>query len=272
MQQALDYMAEAEELSDILQNQPEAAFYLETLFKSWTVNDVIGHLYMFDVAALETLKSSDDFDAFYAPIAKQLLGGKTLLQCQYHYLGELRGRALFEQWRITIKKLGSAYFSADPKRRVKWVGPTMSTVSNITSRQMETWSHGQEIFDALGIVRPAKDRIKNICHLGVATFSWSFLNRKIQVPDQIPYVELIGPSGVLWKWNDAESSSSVKGEAVDFAQVVTQVRSLRDTKLRTTGKAGRQWMEIAQCFAGKPENPPEKGTRFPQKNISYDPT
>ena len=265
MQQALDYMAEAEELADILGNQPEPAFYLETLFKSWTVNDVIGHLYMFDVAALETLKSADAFDAFYAPIAKQLRGGKTLLQCQYPYLGKLTGRALFEQWRITSKKLGLAYLSADPKLRVKWAGPSMSTVSNITSRQMETWSHGQEIFDALGVVHIAKDRIKNICHLGVATFEWSFLNRGTQAPQPAPYVNLTAPSGIIWEWNDAASPHVVSGGALEFAQVVTQVRSVEDTRLNMVGSVAEQWMQIAQCFAGKPETPPLKGTRFRKK-------
>jgi uncharacterized protein (TIGR03084 family) len=266
MQQAQDYMAEAEDLANVLQKQPDSSFSLETLFKSWTVNDVIGHLYMFDVAALETLKSADAFEAFYAPIAKQLVEGRTLLQCQYPYLGKLTGRALFEQWRVTSKKLSLAYLDADPKLRVKWAGPSMSTVSTITSRQMETWSHGQEIFDALGIRQPAKDRIRNICHLGVATFDWSFKNRGMPIPEPVPYVNLTAPSGVIWEWNDASSPHSISGEALEFAQVVTQVRSVEDTKLNMVGPTAKQWMQIAQCFAGKPEIPPSKGTRFRKKN------
>ena len=266
MQQAQDYMAEAEDLANVLQKQPDSSFSLKTLFKSWTVNDVIGHLYMFDVAALETLKGADAFDAFYAPIAKQLGEGRTLLQCQYPYLDELTGRALFEKWRVNSKKLGVAYLNADPKLRVKWAGPSMSTVSNITSRQMETWSHGQEIFDALGIVQSAKDRIRNICHLGVATFDWSFLNRGIPVPEPAPYVNLTAPSGIIWEWNDAWSPHSISGDALEFAQVVTQVRGIQDTKLNMVGSVTKQWMQIAQCFAGKPEMPPLKGTRFRKKN------
>ncbi|MEZ4602902.1 MAG: hypothetical protein R2861_05685 [Desulfobacterales bacterium] len=41
---------------------------------------------------------------------------------------------------------------------------------------METWAHGQDAADALGIVRPATDRLKHIAFLGVATFKWSFKN------------------------------------------------------------------------------------------------
>ena len=38
----------------------------------------------------------------------------------------------------------------------------MSARSKITARHMETWAHGQEVFDALGKDREEKDRIKNI--------------------------------------------------------------------------------------------------------------
>lgn len=41
----------------------------------------------------------------------------------------------------------------------------MSARSCITARQMETWAHGQEIFDALGVVRRDGDRIRNVAHL-----------------------------------------------------------------------------------------------------------
>ena len=72
MQQAHDYLAEAAELENILSQYPESIFNRITLFKSWTINDVIGHLYMFDIAALKTLKSDEEFKSFYSPIAKRL--------------------------------------------------------------------------------------------------------------------------------------------------------------------------------------------------------
>ena len=70
----------------------------------------------------------------------------------------------------------------------------MSARSSITARQMETWAHGQEIFDCLGVVREEGDQIKNIVHLGVSTFAWTFLNRQLDLPKEVPYVSLILPS------------------------------------------------------------------------------
>ena len=54
----------------------------------------------------------------------------------------------------------------------------------------------------------------------------------------------------------------VEGQATEFCQVVAQTRALKDTSLRVEGDVAREWMSIAQCFAGPPENPPAPGSRF----------
>ena len=262
MQQAHDYLAEVDELSNLLRDQLESIFFKKTLFKSWTVNDVIGHLYMFDLAALKSLQNEDEFVKIYSNVSSHLDQGMSLLESQYPFLKELSGKNLFEKWYNNSKKLGAAFACADPSVRLKWFGPEMSAKSSITARQMETWAHGQEIFDALGVGRTPHDRIKNICHLGVATFGWSFTNRSLKVPDRIPYVRLISPSGKIWEWGDSSSQSSIKGKASEFAEVVTQVRNVQDTKLKSEGAIAKNWMKIAQCFAGQPENPPIQGSRF----------
>jgi uncharacterized protein (TIGR03084 family) len=140
----------------------------------------------------------------------------------------------------------------------------MSVRSSITARLMETWAHGQEVYDVLGAVRVDGDRIQNIAVLGVNTFGWSFANRRLEVPKAVPYVRLIAPSGAVWEWNAPSEVERVEGQASEFCQVVTQVRSLADTQLRVTGDTARRWMSIAQCFAGPPADPPKPGTRFRQ--------
>jgi uncharacterized protein (TIGR03084 family) len=114
----------------------------------------------------------------------------------------------------------------------------------------------------LGVARLETDRIKNIVHLGVSTFGWAFINRGQSIPEPAPFIELTSPSGALWSWNEPQPNNRVQGQAVEFAQVVTQVRGIADTKLSLTGETAQNWMQIAQCFAGPPEAPPAKGTRF----------
>ena len=56
IQQAYDHTAEASDLADLSPNRPDQILNLETQFKSWTINDVVGHLYLFDLAALKALE------------------------------------------------------------------------------------------------------------------------------------------------------------------------------------------------------------------------
>jgi hypothetical protein len=46
---------------------------------------------------------------------------------------------------------------------------------------------------------------------------------------------------------------------------VTQTRNIDDTDLQLVGAVAKQWMGMAQCFAGDPEDPPAKGLRTKQK-------
>ena len=93
------------------------------------------------------------------------------------------------------------------------------------------------------------------------TFGWSFANRGLPVPPDAPHVSLVGPAGDRWEWHPPSAGNRVEGLALEFCQVVTQVRNIADTRLAVTGDTARQWMAIAQCFAGPPENPPPQGIR-----------
>ena len=182
------------------------------------------------------------------------------------FIENYNDRELFKTWWQSSLDVNKKYLSTDPKIRVSWAGPTMSARSSITARQMETWAHGQEIFDCLGVKRVEGDQIKNIVHLGISTFGWTFINRQLALPKEVPYVSLILPSGAPISYNQESDLNFVSGSAVEFAQVVTQVRTFADTKLSITGTPAEEWMKYAQCFAGPPEDPPAKGTRYKVAN------
>ena len=266
MEQAKDFFDESKDLYELLNAEGVACLSTTTLFKNWTIEDVIGHLYLFNVGAVETLKGGDHYENFYKPINDQLIKGKSLVQAQVPWLDGVTGQQLIDDWWKSVEDVFDGYRDADPKKRVKWAGPEMSARSKITARHMETWAHGQEVFDALGKDREEKDRIKNIVHMGVIAYGWTFVNRKLAIPEPTPYLILNSPSGEVWQWNDKESSSKIEGTAVEFAQVVTQVRNFADTKLSITGEPAIEWMKYAQCFAGPPEDPPAKGTRYKVAN------
>ncbi len=265
MQEAEDFRAESRALAAILAPLDDHALKAETLFKSWTIEDVLGHLHMFNIAAQLSLQEDGEFDAFLGPVFAAIAEGRSMIAAQDIWLDEglggLRGAALRDAWAETAERTADAYLDVDPKRRLKWAGPDMSARSMITARQMETWAHGQEVFDILGLEREEADRVRNICHLGVATYGWTFQNRGETPPEPAPFVRLTGPSGAIWEWGEPRADERVEGSAVAFAQVVAQTRNIADVALRSSGRNASRWMAVAQCFAGAPNDPPPPGLR-----------
>ena len=69
-------------------------------------------------------------------------------------------------------------------------------------------------------------------------------------------VELRAPSGEHWTYGPEDATNSVVGDAVEFCAVVTQRTHVDDTTLSVRGGAAREWLLIAQCFAGNPTEGP----------------
>jgi len=264
LQQAIDFCNESEALYKLIEPISDDAYGQKTQFKNWTINDVLSHLHMWNWAADKSLSDPDEFDAFLNRLMMEM-ADSTLRQFETKWLDGLENKELLEEWRRYYIEMSKRFEVTDPKKRVKWAGPDMSVRSSITARLMETWAHGQEVYDHLGVARQNQDRIKNIAVLGMNTFGWTFMNRKMEVPGDKPYVKLTAPSGETWEWEDPSTQNYVEGSAEEFCQVVTQVRNIGDTSLKVVGETANLWMSIAQCFAGGPEDPPATGVRFTRK-------
>ena len=262
LQQIVDLRQEADELYRFLKTLNNDDWARETQFKAWTVNDVVQHLHDSDLAAAASARDPNEYTARRDAILARREEGLTRLEETRERLGHLEGKELLETWHHTLEDLCGLLEKRDPKDRLRWAGPDMSLRMFTTARQMETWAHGQEIYDLKGVGRTNTDRIKNIAEIGVRTFGWTFTNRGEPVPPAKPYIRLTSPSGATWEWNEPSEAERVQGSAVDFCQVVTQVRNVADTNLEVSGDTADRWMRVAQCFAGPPEDPPAPGTRF----------
>lgn len=258
MQQAKDFLAESEALAAILQDLSPADWDRATQFKDWTLNDVIVHLHAFNIAADLSL---NDPAAFQSMLGRMMAGIQAggMRAFQNAEVAE-RGPDLLAVWQDLYRDMGVRWAQVDPKQRVKWAGPDMSTRSSMTARQMETWAHGQEVFDLLGVERQDADRIKNVVVLGVNTFGWSHQVHGFDVPAQVPVIRLTAPSGAVWEFGE-DAENVIEGSATEFCQVVAQTRNVLDTGLAVSGPIATRWMAHAQCFAGGPETPPAPGVR-----------
>jgi uncharacterized protein (TIGR03084 family) len=260
-QQAEDFREECDVLAAVLEPLADEDFERKTLFKDWTIHDVVAHLHIFNYAADASIHAPDDFERFKQYMAAGRGRGLNMREVTDEWLEGKLNRAGFEAWREYYPQMCDRLDGIDPKKRVEWFGPSMSVRSSVTARQMETWAHAQEVFDVLGLDRPESDRIKNLVFLGLNTFGWTYAVRQMEVPEAVPHVKLTSPSGEIWEWNESNGDDSIAGSAVEFARVVTQVRNIADTGLAVRGDVATQWMGMAQCFAGPPETPPPPGAR-----------
>ena len=244
-----DLTAETAALRAIIDPLPDAAWQQDTPAPGWTVCDQVSHLAHFDEAAVI---AATDPEAFTADLARRLAAGNLepdAITAEYRDLGPAELREWFAQARA---RLLSVFAGLDPAQRMPWYGPPMSVASSLTARLMETWAHGQDIADAVGVFREPTARLRHVAHLGVAARPYSFTANGLPPPASPVRVELAGPAGETWTWGPADATDRVTGPALDFCLLVTRRRHRDDTVVEATGPGARQWLAIAQAFAGPP--------------------
>lgn len=246
-----DLLAEHAELDALVGGLSEERWDTPTPAAGWSVRDQVSHLWFFDQRALLALT---DADAFAADAAALLAAGGTAASVEPGRA--ISGDEMMARWRLDRARLLEVARRVDPTARVPWYGPAMGARSFITARLMETWAHGQDVVDALGLPRAATMRLRHVAHIGVRARPFSYATNGREMPAEEIAVALDAPDGSRLTWGpDAEDPSTtdiVTGPLLDFCLVVTQRRHHSDTALDIRGAAAIEWISIAQAFAGAP--------------------
>ena len=246
-----DLAAEHAALDAIVADIDEATWSAGTPAEGWDVKDTIVHLIQADMAASLAVT---DADGFQTAKSEMMSGGGAGLDFFATAAGKT-GAEVLELWRSERTKMLDAFRSRGPKDRIPWFGPDMSTLSFATARLMETWSHGQDVADTVGVAWPATERLRHVCHIGVTTRGWSYMVRGRDIPTEPVHVALTAPSGEVWTWGSDDAADKITGSAEEFCLVATQRRKPADTSLQTEGPLAAEWLSIAQAFAGEPTLP-----------------
>jgi len=228
------------------------------------VRDQISHLTFYDGRAVGAVIEPDEFRRW---LREEAMAQITPVEGDPGDLvlgRSITGKELLDVWRMGRAELLETFAPLDPKARIPWFGPDMSAASFATARLMETWAHGQDVADALGVQREPTDRLKHICHIGVRALPYSYTVNRREVPAEPIRVEVKSPSGEMWTWGPEDAANAVRGNALDFALVVTQRRHRDDTDLVAEGPVADEWLSIAQAFAG-PAGPGRKPGQFASK-------
>jgi uncharacterized protein (TIGR03084 family) len=252
-----DLQAEQDDLDAILIGLREADWDRQTPAVGWNIRDQVSHIGTTDRVA--TIAAGDPA-RFTADVLSQDRGER--LARQLHTGRSMSGPALLAWWRTGRHAMLEVFRRLDPKTRIPWFGPAMSAVSFATARLMETWAHGQDIVDTLGMDRQATARLQHVAHIGVRARPFSYTVRGLTPPTEEVRVELHGPGGTVWTWGQPGATNTIRGEAIEFCLVVTQRRHIGDTRLRLVGPLAQEWMHLAQAFAGPPGEGRQPG-QFP---------
>ncbi|MET9679742.1 TIGR03084 family metal-binding protein [Streptomyces coeruleorubidus] len=244
-----DLREESEELDRLVAGLSAPSWALATPAPGWTVAHQIAHLAWTDRSALLAVT---DPDGFRTLVEKALAAPASFVDEGAEEDAGLPPADLLARWRDGRTALDEALRAAPPKARFPWYGPPMSAASMATARLMETWAHGQDVADALGVVRPPTDRLRHVAWLGVRTRDFAYGVHGLTPPSDPFRVELRAPSGGLWTYGPEDARQRVTGPALDFCLLVTQRAHRSDLALRADGPDADRWLDIAQAFAGPP--------------------
>ncbi len=244
-----DLRAESDDLDALVAPLPAHRWADPTPAPGWTIAHQIGHLLWTDRVALTAVTDEAGFVEALQAAAADPAG---FVDAGAEDLAALPPAELLADWRATRGRLHEALLSVADGRKLPWFGPPMSAASMATARLMETWAHGLDVADALGVKRLTTERLRSIAHLGVRTRDYAFSVNNLAAPAEAFLVELRGPGGDVWSWGPPDAAQRVTGSAEDFCFLVTQRRPLSSLDITAHGADAQRWLGIAQAFAGPP--------------------
>jgi uncharacterized protein (TIGR03084 family) len=243
-----DLAAESSDVDRMVADLPAPQWSLDTPAAGWTIAHQIAHLTSTDVAAVTAITDPDAFALHLAHAAAN--SGTFVDDALVQFMADPPD--LLERWRTGRVQLAEAIAAVPPGAKVPWYATAMSGPSMATARIMETWAHGQDIADALGVTREPTARLRHIAYLGHRTLGFSFLAHGRPAPTTPVRVVLDAPDGTQWTYGPEDAPDRLTGSALDFCLLVTQRRHPDDLNVVATGPVAQEWLGVAQAFAGPP--------------------
>jgi uncharacterized protein (TIGR03084 family) len=244
-----DLRAESDDLDALVAPLPADRWADRTPAPGWTIAHQIGHLLWTDRVALTAVTDEAGFAEALQTAQSDPTG---FVDAGAEELAALAPAELLTLWRATRAGLHDALLAVPDGRKLPWFGPPMSAASMATARLMETWAHGLDVADALGVRRPPTERLRSVAHIGVRARDYAFVVNNLTPPAEAFLVELRGPAGDTWSWGPSDAAQRITGSAEDFCFLVTQRRPLGTLDVTAHGPEAQRWLEIAQAFAGPP--------------------
>jgi uncharacterized protein (TIGR03084 family) len=252
-----DLEAEMRVLDAVLASLDGPAWDVPSPAEGWTLRDSVVHLAETDDSAAQIVESRSAEVQDHRKLTASSRPARPSQREGLLTAGQLRARLLDPaevlEWRHSAgRRMIETLQGLSGDERLHWAGRPMSVRSFISARILEHWSHGLDVLDAAGIEPVDTDRLQHVAHLGYITREFAYRNRGLAPPESQLRLELAGPSGDRWTWGPEDAPDCITGAAGDFCRVVAQRIHVDDTSLKADGPHAREFLTIAQAFAGPP--------------------
>jgi uncharacterized protein (TIGR03084 family) len=214
----------------------------------WSVRDSVSHLCYFDETAALAASDPEAFEIHKRQLHEDLRAGKEIDLALGRSIAD--PSELLDRWQLGRRTFIEAISKVAAKSRVPWYRLSMSPASLTTARIMETWAHGTDIRDALGLPTVPSSRLRHVCHIGYSARAYAFAVHEVDDPGDAVRLSVRGPDGVDWVWGPEDATNRIAGDAMEVALIFTQRRHYSRTSVQATGSVATQWLGIAQAFAG----------------------
>ncbi|MEO8283361.1 MAG: TIGR03084 family metal-binding protein [Pseudarthrobacter sp.] len=243
-----DWHDETAGLENILSQLTAEEWQRPTPAPGWDVGHQIAHLTWTDKALLQALSSPTEFAVLRDIVTADVEGTVNEAAAAG---ARVAPKAILNNWVSGQRRTAELLSGVDPTLKLPWFGPPMGPAAAISARIMETFAHGQDVRDALGLPPIRSPRLRHIAHLAVAARPYSFHANGLQEPSGPVRVEL-DFNGQIWTWGPEDAVERVTGDALDFALMATRRRHWNDCDVRAAGNEAQKWLEVIQAYAGPP--------------------
>jgi uncharacterized protein (TIGR03084 family) len=231
-----DHGDEVAALDALLSTLSDDEWLKATPAEGWDVRDCVAHLAVGDEMALECVvmdRVPDDMqrgmDAVGAGLEAAAMFEQELVE---------RGRVLApgdvaSWWRAGNVALRDALSEMDTSRRLPWGPNVLSPASFVTARLMETWAHGLDCFDGVGVEPTDTDRLRHIALLAIRALPYAFFVAGLDAPGPVR-LTLQAPGGGEWRIGPDDAPTVIEAAASDWCRVAVR-RDRRDERSRLSG-------------------------------------
>jgi len=242
-----DLAADGEALDGLVADLDAKEWSTPTPAPGWTIGHQIAHLAF--IVHLGGLSASDAeaFEVAAAPARIDFQGSVNAALADYMTEGQ---EGVMARWRAERSVGAEALASVPDGQMVPWLVNPLPPSVIAAAAIMETFGHGQDVADGLGVRRERTDRIEHLVTFGMHTRAFGYMAHGMKPPEEPVRLDLTAPSGARWEFGPADAAEVVSGSAWDFCMLITRRRHRDDLDLTAAGAEADRWLSIAQAFRG----------------------